>query len=107
METALRELFEETGLHADKADLADLGVIPYKPQKDLHLFALIVKKLPELETMRCTSFFEHPYSKKRLPEVDGYRYVIFGEKEHFMTKNMAKALDEAQARLPADPFAGD
>src|SRR5437016_1130765 len=38
-DTALRELFEETGLRLQSDRLLDLGAMAYRPGKDLHLFA--------------------------------------------------------------------
>src|SRR5262249_43219173 len=43
LQTAVRETWEETSLALDAATLTDLGLHPYLPAKDLHLYALRVE----------------------------------------------------------------
>jgi hypothetical protein len=52
------------------------------------------QELPDADSLFCTSYFEHPKSKKRIPEVDGYRYMSFKESEAVMTKNMARIIQQ-------------
>ncbi|WP_085505361.1 NUDIX hydrolase [Thalassobacillus devorans] len=94
--TCVREVKEETNLDVPKEELVDLGVFDYNPKKDLHLFLLKVDKLPDTAEMSCSSYFIHPYTKKETPEVDGYKYLRFGEQENYMTKNMVKVINEVQ-----------
>lgn len=100
-QTCLRETLEETGLDLDAGSLIDLGIVPYNRQKDLHLFALVAPELPDLDSLTCTSTFLHRYSKKPVPEVDGYRHIPFAEASAFMTANMVQAIEEARRRLKA------
>jgi hypothetical protein len=89
---------EETGIFLNPNELTDLGVFHYLRNKDLHLFMWDTQKLPDADSLFCTSFFEHPKSKKRIPEVDGYRYVFFEESETVMTKNMARIIQQIVSR---------
>ncbi|WP_028784771.1 NUDIX hydrolase [Thalassobacillus devorans] len=95
-ETCIREAKEETNLDVPKEQLVDLGVFDYNPKKNLHLFLWKVKELPDINEMSCLSFFIHRYTEKETPEVDGYKYIRFGEQASFMTKNMVKVIKEVQ-----------
>jgi 8-oxo-dGTP pyrophosphatase MutT (NUDIX family) len=70
---ARRELFEETGLAAPEGALAPLGVFPYRPGKDLALFAWAVPHLPDPATLSCASCFS--WKGSELPELD--RFGLF------------------------------
>ena len=76
---ALRELFEETGM-VGKFALSDLGIHPYRPGKDIHLFHLFIgQNLTEefLLSRFCSSLFISPRSEEQIaiPEIDAYRLV--------------------------------
>ncbi|TLS50097.1 NUDIX hydrolase [Paenibacillus antri] len=92
IDVCCRETKEETGISLDPARLRDLGVFPYLRNKDLHLFLWVTDELPDPNRMVCTSFFEHPRSKRWIPEVDGYRYIPFEETNQWMAKSMAVVL---------------
>lgn len=92
VDVCCRETKEETGISLDPTLLQDLGVFPYLRNKDLHLFRWVTDELPDPNLMVCTSFFEHPRSKKMTPEVDGYRYIPFEETDRWMAKSMATVL---------------
>lgn len=96
-ETCIREAKEETNLNVPADHLEDLGVFDYNPKKDLHLFLWKVEDLPDTDEMKCSSYFIHRYTEKETPEVDGYRYIRFGEQENYMTKNMVKVINDVQA----------
>ncbi|GIP39096.1 hypothetical protein J31TS4_23760 [Paenibacillus sp. J31TS4] len=99
VDACLREVREETGLNLDPSQLKDMGVLPYLKTKDLHLFVCRTDELPPLDAMACTTYFVHARSGKRLPEVDGYRYIRFEEAEERMTANMACLLRHAASLL--------
>jgi 8-oxo-dGTP pyrophosphatase MutT (NUDIX family) len=99
VEVCCRETREETGIRLEPDQLIDLGVFPYLKNKDLHLFMWRTDDLPDVSSMVCTSFFEHPKTKKRIPEVDGFRYVAFDETPARMTKNMARVIERITDRL--------
>ncbi|PLT28651.1 NUDIX hydrolase [Peribacillus deserti] len=97
----IREVQEETGLVIPVEDLVDLGIFSYTSQKSLHIFLCKRNHLPATSTLECTSTFVHYYTKKSVPEVDGYVYISYSEKEKYVTKNMNKTLDEVLKRIPS------
>jgi 8-oxo-dGTP pyrophosphatase MutT (NUDIX family) len=109
---ALRETREETGLLLDAADLLDLGRLPYRPRKDLHLFATRLPRLP-LNGLHCESRFSQGGTGARLPEMDGFAWVPFAEVAARCTPKLAAVLcgqlDLAQllARLQARNLLAD
>ena len=96
----VREVREETGLLIKWETITDLGVYEYTRDKDLHLFLLHQRDLPDPESMSCSSFFINK-AGRRMPEVDGYRYVSFGEKEIYLTQSMAGVIATVQTRFIA------
>jgi putative (di)nucleoside polyphosphate hydrolase len=95
----IRETKEETGLVLKESDLVDLGIFPYTSKKNLHMFLCTKTHLPMTSTLICTSTFVHYYSKKDLPEVDGYMYISYSEKEKYVTKNMNITLDAVMKKI--------
>jgi 8-oxo-dGTP pyrophosphatase MutT (NUDIX family) len=73
---ALRETAEETGLLLDAAQLLDLGRLPYRARKDLHLYATLMPRL-DVTQLHCDSHYTHPLSRQRLPEMDDYGWFSF------------------------------
>lgn len=94
VDVCCRETREETGIVLNPYELQDLGVFKYMQNKDLHLFMWKTAALPDVNDLVCSSYFEHPKSKKLLPEVDGYRYLFFPEANERMTKSMARIIDQ-------------
>ncbi|WJH33990.1 NUDIX hydrolase [Paenibacillus sp. CC-CFT747] len=92
IETCCREVEEETGLTPDPSLLVEEGVHAYLKNKDLHLFVWPLTPLPEVRTLHCRSTFLHPRTGKALPEVDGYKHVLFSEADAYMAKSMAAVL---------------
>ncbi|KJS12915.1 MAG: hypothetical protein VR67_06985 [Peptococcaceae bacterium BRH_c8a] len=90
----IREVREETNLLIKREIIADLGVYEYTRDKDLHLFLLYRRDLPDTGNMGCSSFFINK-AGRRLPEVDGYRYIALKEKEIYLTQNMARVIGTA------------
>ena len=78
LQAALRETREETGLALDATGLLDLGRMPYRARKDLHLFAT---RLPRIDpaTLICESRFSDAATGARLPEMDGFGWFPFSE----------------------------
>jgi len=117
LQAALRETREETGLAVAAAALRELGRFEFGAKKDLHLFAA---RLPgvDLSTLHCESHFAHPFSGRRLPEMDGYGWFGFDQIAARCTPKMTAVLtgrlnlqrlceelaasaDERSRRLPA------
>jgi len=98
VETCIREVEEETGLKIKEEELVDLGVFKYCKGKDLHLFLMVKKELPDTKNMKCTSFFLDNKGRK-LPEVNGFKSIDFSEKYLYMVKSMADVLDKVENKL--------
>lgn len=90
---ALRETFEETGLIFTEVELLDLGVQPYRADKQLHLFAVYRPSAAvPIQDCRCTSMFEQAHTGKLLPEADAFRWVPIGEVSPYCAKNLTRLL---------------
>lgn len=96
LETAIREMEEETGFYITHPDqMIDLGQFDYLPTKDLHLFLYSIDALPEPATLKCSTSFEH--KGKQVPEVIGYRHVDVDDLQWFfpsMQRVLVQALDK-------------
>jgi putative (di)nucleoside polyphosphate hydrolase len=93
LDTALRELREESGLAPPREALFDLGAFDYLPRKGLRLFAVEVEQAP-VATFVCTSHFLDRTGRSR-PEIDGYAWVPFDQVQRRCAKNMARVLTES------------
>ena len=105
LQAALRETREETGLALDAARLLDLGRMPYRTRKDLHLFAT---RLPRIDPglLCCESRFSDRATGARLPEMDGFGWFPFSQIPQLCTAKLAVVLmqrldlQELLERLP-------
>lgn len=88
---AARELLEETGLIVAPEHLAALGVHPYLRDKDLALFAWVPPRLPDPQTLACTSHFALA-NGTLLPEFDRFELFPWEEALSRVGKNMARVL---------------
>lgn len=70
VETALRELREESGLVIPTSVLEDMGIHAYRPGKQLHIFR--VQMDVDRTRLACTSVFEHPKTHASIPEMDAF-----------------------------------
>jgi 8-oxo-dGTP pyrophosphatase MutT (NUDIX family) len=91
VQTALRELREETGIRLTADLLEDLGVHDYKPHKDLALFRYHTTALPKLEDCWCFSEFEDDEGRL-IPEMDGYALIGWPDAIAKMNQDMARVL---------------
>jgi putative (di)nucleoside polyphosphate hydrolase len=96
--TAVRELYEETGLQVDSGSLQNLGVHAYLRDKDLALFAYKPAAMPDPASLHCLSLVRLP-SGATMPELD--RFGIFGWDEALalVGRNLARVLLEARHEL--------
>lgn len=95
IDAAVRELWEETNLRVSKGKLKNLGRHPYltgKYAKDIHLFLYEPEVLPQINTMKCNSFFDDPKTGKRRPEVIGFQYLPIEELSTHMIPKMAAVI---------------
>jgi len=95
LDAALRETREECGLDLRGQDLLDLGRMPYRPRKDLHLFALLVAPFDAAQC-RCTSHYTDPWGRSR-PEMDGFAWTPIARVHRRCARHLAALLGE---RLP-------
>jgi putative (di)nucleoside polyphosphate hydrolase len=93
IEAALRELREETGLQLCARQLEDLGVHRYLPNKDLQLF-VVEPPDPSIDIGPCTcsTFFTVHGGRRRIPEVDAYRWARRDEVPGLCGTNMTRVL---------------
>lgn len=96
-QTALRETAEECGLVFQADDLLDLGLMRYRPAKDLHLFGALTGPV-DASRCRCSTRFRDRYGRERL-EMDAFAWVPFGEVLRRCAKSMAALLG---GTLPLD-----
>lgn len=93
IDCAIRECQEESSIILFKENLIDLGVYKYNKEKDLHLFlTCIAKESIDINSLICTSMFEHIYTKKLLPEADYFKWMKFEDVTIDCAKSMGKLL---------------
>jgi 8-oxo-dGTP pyrophosphatase MutT (NUDIX family) len=90
--TAIRELYEETGLVASPSQLIELGPLCYRPEKDLILFLWHVDQLPNPKKLKCGSHCSDR-SGKTIPEFDKFRLAGWDELSHRLPKRLAVIVD--------------
>jgi 8-oxo-dGTP pyrophosphatase MutT (NUDIX family) len=92
LQAALRETREETGLALDPDALLDLGRLPYRPRKDLHLFAALTPRL-DPATLHCQSRFSDRRGQQ-WPEMDGFGWFPFDLAPLRVSPRMAVVLSQ-------------
>jgi 8-oxo-dGTP pyrophosphatase MutT (NUDIX family) len=91
LQAALRETREETGLCLEAADVLDLGRLPYRARKDLHLFAARVPRF-DASLLWCESRFSDAQTGAPLPEMDGYGWFRFSDVPVQCTRKLSAVL---------------
>ncbi|GCB04144.1 NUDIX domain-containing protein [Ralstonia sp. SET104] len=90
-DTALRETREETGLVLDSHALIELGRIPYRRDKELHLFAARLRRADvALDTLICTSMFNSYHTGRLIPEMDAYRWAAAEEVPRYASQSLTR-----------------
>ena len=100
---ALRETREEFGLAFGPDRLIDLGRHAYYRGKDLHLFAVgTTSAETHPDRCRCTSYFAHYVTGRRVPEVDDFAWADDAQLHAKLARSMRRLLLQkavlAQAR---------
>jgi len=92
LNTALRELFEETGTLLDIDNVLDLGQHPYIKGKDLHLYYIELNDIkPNL--MKCTSLVENK-NRDDYPEMDAFAIFPLDKIKQRLGKSMSAWIDQ-------------
>jgi putative (di)nucleoside polyphosphate hydrolase len=100
---AVRELFEETGLHVTPAALRPLGVHRYLRDKELALFCWMPAAMPSLDVLRCASMFVLPNGAS-VPEFDRFGLFTWDEAFGKVGRNLARVLAEVRETIgPTGP----
>jgi 8-oxo-dGTP pyrophosphatase MutT (NUDIX family) len=99
LQAALRETREECGLNLQAGELVDLGRMPYRARKDLHLFGARTARL-DTRALVCASHFTDSTSGARLPEMDDFGWFPFGQVSQFCTRKLSAVLCD-RLDLPA------
>jgi 8-oxo-dGTP pyrophosphatase MutT (NUDIX family) len=101
LEACLREIKEETGYDVSSdAQIEELGQFTYLPAKDLYLFKITPKVLPDIDKLNCTSMVNLP-DKPPFPEVNAYKYVTPKTADRYISQNLRRTLIQAGI-LPGD-----
>lgn len=96
IDAALRELREETGIVIAPERLKDFGRLPYRRDKDLHLFAVRVTD-GEVDPARChcTSLFPSRRDGSMIPEMDAFRWTTVSELPRYASRSLTRLFEAA------------
>ncbi len=90
-DTALRETREETGLLLDSHTLIELGRVPFRRDKELHLFATRLRRADvALNALTCTSMFNSYRTGRLIPEMDAYRWANADEVPQYASQSITR-----------------
>ncbi|CAG9264478.1 NUDIX domain-containing protein [Paraburkholderia unamae] len=94
VQSARREMVEETGIDVMASRLVDLGRYAYRRDKDLHLFAARASA-DELDLSRCVcvSLFPRREDGVMIPEMDAWRWTAPRDVEHYASRSLTRLFD--------------
>ena len=93
LQTAQRELREETGLEFDPGLFEDLGLYDYRRDKRLHLFRVQAPDtLCDLHNLSCSSHFPHHRTGQPVPEMDRFCWASRDKISQLCAPRMAAQL---------------
>lgn len=105
IQSAIREVQEETGFNITPEELVDIGVFKYNRKKNMHVFIYIGKQDIKPENAFCESTFTCHHTGKERPELDGYKYVPFSEVNNASAKSFKNVFD-AVTQINLSAFIG-
>jgi 8-oxo-dGTP pyrophosphatase MutT (NUDIX family) len=91
VDTARRELYEESGLVVNRSQLQDLGHFTYTPKKDLHLFLWRVSEKENPKNLKCTSYIKTETDS--FPEFDTFAWMSVSEFSSKTGKSMGPIIE--------------
>ena len=94
IDSALRELREETGIVLMPERLVELGRFAYRRDKDLHLFAVRIEE-GEVDPARCecTSMFPSRRDGTPIPEMDAFLWVAPSDVWRYASRSLARLFE--------------
>jgi len=98
LNAAVRELYEETSLRVDPAELNHLGLFKYKKDKELSLFLYQVEKMPKTRELECFSTFDSGkgvYKK----EMNAFANIDWQKISKYVVPDMLRVLLEVKEIL--------
>lgn len=81
LQTALRELYEETGIIMSNEELIDCGIHNHNKKKNIHIFLCKTDTMPMIEKLKCSSYFN--FNGKQFPEIDYYEIIPKSKRHKF------------------------
>jgi len=89
IETATREIKEETGIVIDDTcEVIDLGTTSYTKKKIIHLFHIVLSKDPG--ELICNSFFER--DGKQIPEMVDFKWIDFSDYPLYFSEKLSMSV---------------
>lgn len=92
-QTAVREAFEECGLQLSPGQLREIGLLEYRRDKKLRLFAVLVAHF-EAKSCVCSSFYTDRHGRLR-PEMNGFRWAAPEELPLLCAPSLVAVLTQA------------
>ena len=87
---AVREFYEETNVQLNQFNLKKIGKFKLHETKDIMLFLYVTDTLPDVSTMKCTSYFRNKGNP--LPEVEDWAYVKIKDMQKWIRQDMQNML---------------
>lgn len=107
LETAIRELEEETGITLEPhwvSACVDLGKHEYIREKDLHLFYLSVPHAFPLDRLRCRTFVER--NGGTYLEMDQYAWIPYGQLNDYAGRSLVYLFQKLRPQMQASNARG-
>lgn len=89
--TAIRELFEETGIVADKNKVEYHGEFPYTYGLSLVVYKYKLDKKIPAETIVCESYFKE--YDQLFPEIDEFKYITKDVAHKYLNQHTCRAIE--------------
>lgn len=96
LETAVREVCEETGLKLDAANYSpSLGVMPYYDAKDLEVFVYFTD-MSEIDvgSLVCASTFYDEAAAADRPEIDAFKIIEIDDIARYVDQKMLRCFND-------------